>query len=409
MTDKLFIQFYSTETNPDNKSYALNNGFSDAWDYCRYHGDMIWYEHDITTHNYLNDNLYWDYELPITKGIVYISAVYSFHLYQACVWAERYPNIHFIVGGPVVFEKPSINPHDRFLFFKINEELPSNITLTGRSVEEYFDIPNYSYDWKLELPPEVKKRDTIKFSYTLENQCYWKRCIFCSTTRHNSDHLRTREHMNLNLDELIDYHKLMIRLNTGSITPYHIQHFIPKLVPDKHIYYYIFLRIVKSDFLCLRDTLVSMDDRPNLKFGLGLEFPTERMWRYVNKGFRMDSLDLFSDVCEECNIKMSLNFILGWNNLIEQDIIDLEKMLNKIPDSIVETIRLWWLFAFQNTEIYNTYMGADEADLLGPFNFGFIVKVDDHQMELNRQAGELIKNRFGHFNDNFSNFTRGII
>lgn len=409
MSDTLFLQFYSKQTYNGKTGFTLNNGFSDSLSECKNRGDVIWYEYDLDETKYYQEDEYSNQELPISKGTVYISAVYPNHLYQSYLWSKMYPNIKFVVGGPMLFgceEQP--DTRTRFLFFNINEDLPKNLYLTSKSVEQILEIPDYSVPWSLEPPKEATFNDSLKFSYTLENQCYYKKCIFCSTAYQRRNQYRSRAIMDLDYTQFSDYRFNIIRLNTGSITPYHIENVIPKLSSENNMMHYIFIRIVKRDLECFRNTLSKLETMPNFNMGIGLEFPTERMWKYIRKGFSFDNVLLISDICMQFNLQLCLNFVVGWNTLKSQDIIELKNNIDRIPNEVVKSVRLWWLFAHQRTEVYNTYDGRIQNSLsLGPFEFGFLVKVNQEQQELNQQAVKIIKERFKHIKD-FSDFTRGL-
>jgi len=409
MSNVLFLQFYSKRKKNKGSEFTLNNGFSDALLECKNRGDLIWYEHNLDETKYYLENEYPIQTLPISKGIIYISAVYPNHLFQAYLWAKMYPNIQFNVGGPVLFGcEGASDLNTQFLFFNINQKMPSNLYLTGMSVEQLLNIPDYSIPWTLELPKEITFNDSIQFSYTLENQCYYKKCIFCSTTHQLKSQYRSRQHMDLDYEQFSRYKFNTIRLNTGSITPYHIENIIPKLSAGDNIAHYLFIRIVQRDLECLKNTLSKLDVIPNFIIGTGLEFPTERMWRYIKKGFSFKNLLLLSGIRIQAMVGLSSSAVVGWNNLTKQDIIELENNINLIPDEAINAVRMWWLFAHHRTEIFDTYDGRDENSLtVGPFDFGFSVKLNQEQQELNHQAVNIIKNRFKLVKD-FSDFTHGM-
>ncbi|MBW2633674.1 MAG: hypothetical protein JRE14_06025, partial [Deltaproteobacteria bacterium] len=102
MKDTLFLQFYNQIKGA---YYDLCNGYSDTYDLCRSKGDFFWTEHETDRTKWHDDTTYTSRQLPIDKGTVYISAIYVNHLYQAYMWARAYPNIKFVVGGPVAAER----------------------------------------------------------------------------------------------------------------------------------------------------------------------------------------------------------------------------------------------------------------------------------------------------------------
>jgi len=389
MNDTLFIQFYGKT-----KSgwFDLCNGFSDTWDLCKGHGDFLWMEHEQDYDKWYDKDTYGDVPLPIKKGTVYVSASYVNHLYQAYIWAIQYPDIKFIVGGPVASERCTEFTGWQSVHFKVEGKLPDNLNLTGRSIENLFNVPEFSGTWKLEIPDNVPGDSRIYFSYTLENLCYWKKCPFCSIAQHSMEHFRKRKQINLEFKDMdFSGHKI-VRLNTGSITPDHIKQIIPELPKNDNIEYRYFMRAAKAETNALRQVVKQLDGNiPASTLGFGIEFPSDRMWKYLNKGTHMDEVLETLEFCMESGFKVNANVILGWNNLIDQDLKDLEGFMDNLSEQAVTTLQLRWLFAHPYTKIYETYDGVQNTIRLGPFNCGFNVMVDDRQKELNLAAANIIK------------------
>ncbi|MCG8529803.1 MAG: hypothetical protein MI749_03970, partial [Desulfovibrionales bacterium] len=176
MTDTLFVQFYHRTAS---QWFDLGNGFSDTWQLCRSRGTFLWVDLDMDSDTWYDPLAYEKHPLPLDRGRVYVSASYVNHLYQALVWARDYPEIEFVVGGPVAAE--SDGPKDRWnpVHFLVEGELPPNFHPTGQSMESLFGVEEFSQGWELELPDTLPLDARIYFSYTLENQCYWKKCPFC--------------------------------------------------------------------------------------------------------------------------------------------------------------------------------------------------------------------------------------
>ena len=117
------------------------------------------------------------------------------------------------------------------------------------------------------------------------------------------------------------------------------------------------------------------------------------MWKYLDKGTSMEEVIETLEFCTQAGFKVNANVILGWNNLVEQDLKDLEKFMDGFSEHTVTTLQLRWLFAHPYTKIYKTYDGVQNTIRLGPFNCGFNVMVDDKQKELNLAAARIIKEK----------------
>jgi len=388
MRDTLFLQFYNKTKSG---YYDLCNGFSDTYDLCKSKGDFYWTEHEIDRTRWYLDETYENRELPIKKGTVYISAIYMNHLYQSYVWAKEYPNIRFIVGGPIAAERQIDKRgwHPVYVEIDSDDTLPSNLEITGRSVEDWFEVPNFSGRWRVDVPSFVPHDSRIYFSYTLDNGCYWRKCIFCNIALHARDVFRKRKEMNYEFKDMEhDGHKI-VRLNTGSITTGYIKEVLPKLPRRDDLEYRLFIRPAKAENTALKELLTAEGSIfPKLVLGFGMEFPTNRMLRYIGKGCNTDEVLDFLRLCRENKIHINANFILGWNNLIEEDIRELKTFMESVPENAITTFQMRWLLAHPHTKVHDTYKG--KAIKLGPFYEGFRTEISDEQIELNRKAGDII-------------------
>ncbi len=391
MNNTLFIQFYG-KTNSG--WYDLCNGFSDTWDLCKTKGDFLWMEHEQDSDRWYEPEAYGNPPLPIHKGNVYVSASYINHLYQAYLWAIRYPGIQFIVGGPVASERCTGKEGWQSVHFKVEGPLPSNLTLTGQSIEHWFNVPEFSGTWKLEIPAAIPLDSKIYISYTLENQCYWKKCPFCSIAQHSMDHFRKRKNIGLEFKALSWAGHKIIRLNTGSMTPEHIRTILPRLPRRRDMEYRYFMRAARAETAALKQAVKQLDGNiPATTLGFGIEFPSDRMWKYLNKGTHMDEVIETLEFCRKSGFQVNANVILGWNNLIEQDLLELEMFMDRLSENAVTTLQLRWLFAHPYTQIHDTYDGVQNAIRLGPFNCGFNVRVNEQQKALNLAAADIIQNK----------------
>ena len=389
MSDSLFLQFYSQRKS---KIYNLLNGFSDTYDLCLRHGDMFWMQDEIDSANWYDFDRYAEKKLPIQRGTLYVSALDVNHLYQCWVWAKQYPDIRFVVGGPVATERSTGGTTWNPAYLRVDNPsaIPENLILTGRSVESWFGEPEFSGPWKLDVPEDIPEGSRIYFSYTLDNTCFWSRCIYCNIGLHATDCIRRRRQMDFEFRELPFNGTKLVRLNTGSITPKHIRELLPRLPTGNGFQYRTFMRAADPENQALKSALAACGDNiPDLVLGFGMEFPSERMWKFVDKGFGADEVMESLDICSDAGIRANGNFIVGWKNLNPGDVDELEAFMDRLPERSFKNIQLRWLFAHPYTAIHDQYTGKSVR--FGPFYEGFSVDVDDpEQLALNRRAVDII-------------------
>jgi len=361
--------------------YELSNGFSDTYDLCKSKGDFLWFNHSKQIKGYgnnehINDDVY----LPIDKGTVYISVYYLTQLHQAYKWAMMYPNIKFIVGGP------SAGPKNYIVDPKI---FPNNLIIVDSTVEEYFNIPNFSYPWKLELPDEPHDM-WLTYSYTLRSSCYWGRCSFCNLS------YGTRERPKINFEfEDVQYDgKQRVNLYTPSMTASQLRTLFYKLEYKEDVRYDIYLRGNKSERNALKEIFEARSTQfPQTKFFIGVEFPSEKMLLHMNKNATVDgilkTINMISQYGNE-DIQLSLSFILGWNNFDQSDMNSLKDFLNKLPyDKIKISFSVNLLTAKPYTKVFDEYERKTEK-YIGPFFYGFMPKISDEQMSYSKQAIDIL-------------------
>ncbi|MFO8164841.1 MAG: hypothetical protein ACQEQO_10265 [Thermodesulfobacteriota bacterium] len=388
MADTIFLQFYNKTKGG---YFDLCNGFSDTYDLCKSKGDFFWTEHEIDREKWFIEETYTKSKLPISKGKVYISAIYTNHLYQSYVWAQEYPHIQFVIGGPVAAERRIDSKGWNPLYFNIKSPrmLPPNLKITGKSVEDWFGVSNFSGKWRLDVPEFVPDDGKIYFSYTLDNGCYWSKCIFCNIALHAKELFRKRKHMDFEFQDLTHKGTKIVRLNTGSITIPYIREVMPALPCRDDMEYRLFMRPAKAENKALQEALNTQSGEfPHCVLGFGIEFPANRMLRYIDKGCTTAEILEFLSLCKENRIRVNANLILGWDNLIEDDIRELNHFMERIPKKSITTVQLRWLFAHPHTKVHDMYRG--ERITLGPFYEGFHVEISKKQKELNQEAAEII-------------------
>lgn len=390
MTDQLFLQFYSRRKST---IYNLLNGFSDTYDLCRKHGEFVWMRDEPDSRNWYDYDRYAAQPLPLSKGTIYISALDVNHLYQCWVWARLYPDIKFVVGGPVASECDikSSGWDPAYVRVEDPEAIPANLTITGKSVEQWFGVDDFPGPWRLDIPEDIPTGSRIYFSYTLDNACFWRRCIYCNIGLHDLRHVRRRKKMDFEFRTLGFEGTKLVRLNTGSISPRLIRELFPALPRGNGFEYRTFMRAADAENRALQDAIADCEGHfPDMVLGFGVEYPTKRMLAHVDKGFGPDEIIQSMEICKEGGIQANGNAIVGWNNLTGQDVKELEVFMQRLPVGAFKNMQLRWLLAHPRTAIHDQYSGRPIR--FGPFYEGFSVDLDDPQMiDLNRQSVDIFE------------------
>lgn len=361
--DNLFVQFYQS---PDDMgmTYTLINGFSDTLDLVKTKGDVIWLD---TT----------KYDVPLTRGRLYVSATYTDQIYKSYLWAKENPGLDVIVGGPAC----GVN-------MELIHDLPPNLTITTKSVEDWFGVPDFSGKWKLEPPKlDFKSEDyygvkldinpPIRFTYKLEGSCYWGKCNFC--TANCIDNIRVRKDLDFEFKNVEYNGKKNVCFGTDALEPFHIANTLPR--KPKGFQYYSFIRGGRKELEYLKK--IDPNDYKDVIFFLGLEFPTDRMWNWMNKGYKTEVIHEFIELLKG---QLMMSFIVGWDNLIEEDIDNLERFMERLPEDNKSVICLYDLFVSVGTPLYYTLERKEDYNL-GPLHMGFWPKFNE---EINRRAQEII-------------------
>lgn len=387
--NNLFIQFYGKwKVSDDFSCWGISNGFSDTYDLCKNKGDFLWIQHEDDSQVSSLDSIMKDCrekELPIKTGNVFISATTTTHQYQSYVWAKRYPNINFIVGGPAVITKTSI----------LTDNIPNNLIFTSNSVEQWFNVPDFSYKWKLKLPKKILESNLYAYPcYTITNNCYWGKCIFC---KYNVDSIRTRKNFDFEFKNYADKIR-SIFLYSPTMSLKTLKQIIINL--PKNLKYSMFLRVGKSENKILKEVfeLCKNGDGPpvkNIRFQVGVEFPGNRMLQFMKKGTTTNTILEALNIVKEYNAKYYLSFMLGWPNLIKQDLYEVENFVKRAPRFVenqkdpVILSRIWLLLMRVRTPLYNMFEKGSDIKI-GPFYIGNTPILSKEQIHLNNHVRDMI-------------------
>ncbi len=395
MSDTIFLQFITKNRFYD--YYDLGNGFSDTYDFCKSKGDFYFVEHDgliwasmgrMLT-NTVQYEKFEEMELPITRGTIYACVMVLSHLYQLWVWAKKYPDIQFIVGGPGAFSKMYVMPN----------EFPSNMLIWEESLEDYFGIPNFSYPWKIEIPKQVKGKN-ISLAYTLESKCYWGKCKYCNYAFCKQ---RKREKINFGFENYEHDALKIVRLHSPSLSPALMKEIFPKLPVRNNIRYDTYIRTGSAENKVLKK-LIPTTQQHDMRFVTGMEFPSDNMLTVISKGITMQDIHNTINIFANNKHELFIFNILFMNNLTEKHIDDVQKFIDKIPPNNNITLSIARLFIKPYTEFFEIYQKKGIDVNLGPFYYGYLNTLSDKQIILNKRIKQIIYSY-----PKVKDFTKGIL
>lgn len=379
----LFVQFADRGYRGKIGTLILCNGFQHVYKECKQLGDFYWSTYRATEEEmHLN-------ELPISKGTVYVSAWYYDHLLQSYIWALKYPNIRFIVGGPA----------PRYGGFT-SEKLPENMQMSTKLFEE--EVLGQQFpckSWDLELPYSLMDGvDEVQFSYNIDRRCYWGKCTFCEG--YTKPWEKT---LNNDVDKLVipdSSARKVVRLNIPSVTPKFLKHGIPKLPRRDDVTYDFFIRasdeIVPVVAKVLEDCKKGIGPKPeNFRWIIGVEWPSNRMLEYMNKGESKERIIELINLTEQYGVQIGLPFIVGWNNLTQQDVDEAKDFVSMLENCTnIKTTVVFTLEVHPSTPLYGL---IDKNDLIPVerkvFNNGECrVRLSDEQTALNEEFRQFYLN-----------------
>jgi len=368
-TTKIFFQFYRNYKG----AIILSNGFSDAYSHCKNIGEFVWVNQDNPDYKILGSSV----------SVVFVSCISCEQEIVVFNYARLHSDIQFIIGGPAV-----INP-----FKYTREDFPENVIETKLSVEEYFNFSNFSGMWGIDVSSikDIIKDKIVSFNYSIETKCYWGKCIFCKYCD-KGGRIKTRYDLDIVHNSDISCKLKQIRFSTPGFNKTQMLKILPQ---------FIYQDDIKYDFFCRCDTFVpKMLDTmyesykgkiPQIKFRLGIEFPTVNMLKFMNKGFTLQSILNTLDATKRYNLETYTNFIVGWPNITPQDVIDVEMFVNETYGKLAH-ISIWRLYCPDDTTIHEMYKNQVEEYLYHEgFYKGYFPELSDKALQLNKQAKNYFK------------------
>lgn len=311
----LFVQFYTHYKHQS--KYDLFNGFSDTWDLCKSKGDMIWISWDWQDENIPELNL------PFSKGTVYISCFFENHVDAAYKWSEEYPSVDFVIGGPgVIFNE--IQSRDNIEYFRC-------------TVEEYFGVNNFSYEWKLEIPQEIENvnMDILRYNYGIKATCYWNKCSYCRLSLVESKRVRPLHNFKNSFKKISRAKEEIIIFYNPSITPDMFKDFLVPLELDESMKIRIYTRPDKKTYMACKTFFPLIKSLHKINFSIAPEFLSQRMLDFMNKGTTIETVTDIIKLYNEYDVEYEVNFIVGWPNLTENDLVHMQNNMSMFTKDIL--------------------------------------------------------------------------
>lgn len=323
MKDTLFVQFREgVHRNTKNIVYdrdLLSNGFSLIYEACKDMGDFLWVDGGSAPRNRGIDggsSLYkygYNIELPIRKGTVYVSAFFARHLMQALCWAQMYPSINVVVGGPASAKTFEYEYNGRLVGIDLDNFFSNFRISTELAEKEILGELEPRRKWVLDIPKDLLQYPNAVASYPVERGCYWNNCLFCNEQPTHSRFKNDLRYLSLT-DETKGW---VFWLYAQALYPDFIREHLSKL-PKKDV---SFLAYVRADEQTL-DAIESVEMPKNITLHTGLECPSNRVLELMQKG---TTTAQYLRLIELLTGKTEILFFLidGWD-LLDEDIVEIE-------------------------------------------------------------------------------------
>ncbi len=317
---KLYIEFYNREIGEGKTSnILLRNGFSAVYNLCE---DIVAIEMDWLypekTVNELKEKCknYTD---------VYITSFWWREIFLIYLVSKDLPEVNFTVGGP-----SAIWMHTEGRF----SELPKlkNFVITGNTLDSVFNNFN-NKKWGLNIPNiEYRDDEIVHFVIPKTIPCSWGRCKFCDG--HSISNMPITNSFDTNfiekLPDKIKNLKKAVMYSASSFTAEDIQFIVPIINRDPNILHYFFWRAERQEAEKLKYVMEKIKYPENLFFFVGVEFLGTRMLKYIDKGLTAEDYIYTLQTINQFGSNLALIIILGWNNLIYNDVDDIYNNFSKL-------------------------------------------------------------------------------
>ena len=279
-----------------------HNGFSSAGDLV----DPIW----VNSATRLSDG---EKRLFAQQNEIYVSLWSSQELNRVLIWADQFPWIKFFVGGPLA------------PWLIRTEDFPNSVQLCTGLVEDVLGVDYDPKRWKCILPHTSTEMRI--YSFYSGTTCYWGKCTFCST------HIKGSK---AHLDRPYDLSRLesapagTIFLTNPSMSPKDLE-CLPTLNCEDKVY--LFYAASNTDTYAALEQMLPKITKPAAYVArIGVEFPSEKMLRLMNKNSTLDILIKFINLLDAYGVRKHLTYISGWPETTREDVEEAKKFFDALND-----------------------------------------------------------------------------
>lgn len=362
--EKLFVQFYipSFDKKRQKSLTLLCNGLSTVWD----EAQPIWINGICPLP-------------PETRKLfeeskeIYVSVWYIPELSRIVKWARAWPEINFIIGGPIA-------PY----FSQAKELFPKNVHMHYGLAEALF---NRHYDlskWKITAPSDVP--GYIVYGYFLRETCYWNKCTFCGPGTHGFC-FGEEDRWEVSLKPLETAPEGVVYLSSPSLAPSELC--ILKNIPlTNNKKYGFYIRAEECVYQVLKDILPQLTDPKRFIFRIGVEFPSNRMLQKMNKGVTVKEIIQVVNLLEEYECRKTLFYIIGWQDLVKEDLIEAQRYFETLLDK--EDVKTTHCISQ-----LKRYYAIPEKTINDTFRISYKEPLTSGDAELNKEWLTLLESRPG--------------
>lgn len=363
---RIFLQFYYLNLLRIKAKFRLHNGFSSVWEL----SNPIWVVTDPFEKNIP--------PLPEEANEIYCSIFTEYEFTIARSWASANPQIKFILGGPAIWPRNELSTKSFGVVSRTDNftPLPENVEIRLGLAEDIFNT-NWKPDrWHVELPDAVKS-EVVLYSYYVYDECYWGKCTFCNKSWDGTSLIDPKWKRGCNsFSALENAPPGIIWLATDSMPP-HLLELLPDLPQDKS---YMFAMRAGTEEARIVDCFTNeIQHSDEIRFfpQIGIEFPSSRMLKRMKKGITIDNLlKVLNILTLNPSIAVVCNLIIGWPDLIEEDIKEAEEFYSKLENPEKIKFALNWLYL----------PGCKSQNKI----INYFSKLDDKAFNLNKKYFEIL-------------------